>query len=37
VVCEGVETPEERDCVVFLGCDLLQGFLIGKPTRELPG
>jgi DNA-binding NtrC family response regulator/EAL domain-containing protein (putative c-di-GMP-specific phosphodiesterase class I) len=36
VVCEGVETAEERDCVVFLGCDLLQGYLFGKPTRELP-
>jgi DNA-binding NtrC family response regulator/EAL domain-containing protein (putative c-di-GMP-specific phosphodiesterase class I) len=37
VVCEGVETAEERDCAVSLGCDLLQGYLFGKPTRELPG
>jgi len=36
VVCEGVGSLEERDCVVSLGCDLLQGFLFGKPTRELP-
>jgi EAL domain-containing protein (putative c-di-GMP-specific phosphodiesterase class I) len=36
VVCEGVETGEERDCVVALGCDLLQGYLLGKPSRELP-
>jgi EAL domain-containing protein (putative c-di-GMP-specific phosphodiesterase class I)/DNA-binding response OmpR family regulator len=36
VVCEGVETGEERDCVVTLGCDLLQGYLLGKPTRDLP-
>jgi DNA-binding NtrC family response regulator/EAL domain-containing protein (putative c-di-GMP-specific phosphodiesterase class I) len=36
VVCEGVETAEERDCVVSLGCDLLQGYLLGKPSRDLP-
>ncbi len=36
VVGEGVETREERDCLVELGCDLLQGYLIAKPARELP-
>ena len=36
VVGEGVETIEERDMLVSLGCDLLQGYLIGKPRRELP-
>ncbi|MGE0868457.1 MAG: EAL domain-containing protein [Kofleriaceae bacterium] len=36
VVGEGVETPEERDTLVGLGCDLLQGYLIGRPQRELP-
>jgi EAL domain-containing protein (putative c-di-GMP-specific phosphodiesterase class I) len=36
VVGEGVETIEERDTLVGLGCDLLQGYLIGKPKRELP-
>ena len=36
VVGEGVETAEERDCLVALGCDLLQGYLIAKPARELP-
>jgi EAL domain-containing protein (putative c-di-GMP-specific phosphodiesterase class I) len=36
VVGEGVETLEERDVLVTLGCDLLQGYLIGRPKRELP-
>jgi EAL domain-containing protein (putative c-di-GMP-specific phosphodiesterase class I) len=37
VVAEGVETKEERDCLVDLGCDLLQGFLFAKPGRAFPG
>ncbi len=32
VVAEGVETASERDVLVELGCDLLQGFLFGKPA-----
>jgi EAL domain-containing protein (putative c-di-GMP-specific phosphodiesterase class I)/CheY-like chemotaxis protein len=36
VVAEGVETPEERDLLVALGCDLLQGYLLGKPSRPFP-
>jgi len=36
VVGEGVETLEERECLVTLGCDLLQGYLLGRPARELP-
>ena len=36
VVGEGVETVEERDALVALGCDLLQGYLIARPKRELP-
>jgi len=36
VVGEGVETAEERDCLIALGCDLLQGFLIARPSRDLP-
>jgi EAL domain-containing protein (putative c-di-GMP-specific phosphodiesterase class I) len=36
VVGEGVETLEERDTLVNLGCDLLQGYLIGTPDRVLP-
>ncbi|HKY35284.1 MAG TPA: EAL domain-containing protein [Polyangiaceae bacterium] len=36
VVAEGVETQAERDCLVDLGCDLLQGFLFAKPGRAFP-
>lgn len=35
-VAEGVETPAERDTVLDAGIDLLQGYLIAKPGRELP-
>ncbi len=31
VVAEGVETPRQRDILVELGCDELQGFLFAKP------
>lgn len=34
VVGEGVETVAERDMLVDLGCDLLQGYLFGKPRPE---
>lgn len=30
-VAEGVETVEQRDFLVSVGCDLLQGYLFGKP------
>ena len=33
VVAEGIETEGDRDVVVDLGCDLLQGFLLGRPAR----
>jgi EAL domain-containing protein (putative c-di-GMP-specific phosphodiesterase class I) len=33
VVAEGVETEDERSAASFSGCDLLQGFLIGRPSR----
>jgi EAL domain-containing protein (putative c-di-GMP-specific phosphodiesterase class I) len=36
VVAEGIETTAERDCVVALGCDLLQGFLFARPGRPFP-
>jgi EAL domain-containing protein (putative c-di-GMP-specific phosphodiesterase class I) len=36
VVAEGIETAAERDCVVSLGCDLLQGFLFARPGRPFP-
>jgi len=32
VVAEGIETETERATLVELGCDLLQGFLIGLPA-----
>ncbi len=34
VVAEGIETEAERDLVVQLGCDLLQGFRFGMPSSE---
>jgi EAL domain-containing protein (putative c-di-GMP-specific phosphodiesterase class I) len=33
VVAEGIETVEERETVIELGCDLLQGYLLGRPNR----
>ncbi|HEX2730486.1 MAG TPA: EAL domain-containing response regulator [Polyangiaceae bacterium] len=36
VVGEGVETREERDALVGLGCDLLQGYLLAKPGPAFP-
>jgi EAL domain-containing protein (putative c-di-GMP-specific phosphodiesterase class I)/FixJ family two-component response regulator len=36
VVGEGVETPSERDCLVDLGCDLLQGYLLARPGEAFP-
>jgi EAL domain-containing protein (putative c-di-GMP-specific phosphodiesterase class I) len=32
VVGEGVETRQERDALLELGCDLLQGYLFGRPS-----
>lgn len=34
VVAEGVETVEERDMAITLGCDCLQGYLLGRPAPE---
>jgi EAL domain-containing protein (putative c-di-GMP-specific phosphodiesterase class I) len=36
VVAEGVETPAERDMLIELDCDLLQGFLFARPGRPFP-
>jgi EAL domain-containing protein (putative c-di-GMP-specific phosphodiesterase class I) len=36
VVAEGIETRAERKALAGLGCDLLQGFLLGRPGG-LPG
>jgi EAL domain-containing protein (putative c-di-GMP-specific phosphodiesterase class I) len=35
-VAEGIENRSERDAVVDLGCDLLQGFLFAKPGKPFP-
>lgn len=32
VVAEGVETDGQRDTLELLGCDCLQGFLLGRPV-----
>ena len=34
VVTEGIETAAERDAIVDAGCDLLQGYLFARPSRE---
>jgi len=34
VVAEGVETQAQRDCLTSCGCDLLQGFLVGRPMEK---
>ncbi len=36
VVAEGVELAAERDVVVELGCDLVQGYLFAHPGRGFP-
>jgi diguanylate cyclase (GGDEF)-like protein len=35
VVAEGVETSEQRDALIELGCDELQGFFLGRPMPAL--
>lgn len=40
VIVEGVETEAERETLVACGCDLMQGFLFGRPKRhpqQVPG
>lgn len=36
VIGEGVETVAERDTLVSLGCDLLQGYLLARPGEPFP-
>ncbi len=33
-VAEGVETPEQLTAVTALGCDVAQGFFLGRPTAQ---
>jgi EAL domain-containing protein (putative c-di-GMP-specific phosphodiesterase class I) len=33
VICEGIETLEERDTLLELHCDLFQGYLFARPER----
>jgi EAL domain-containing protein (putative c-di-GMP-specific phosphodiesterase class I) len=35
VVAEGIETRPELACIIDLGCDYLQGYLLGKPGPAL--
>lgn len=35
LIAEGVETQEERDALLGLGCDLLQGYLFARPAKTL--
>jgi len=34
VICEGIETEGQRNAIRSTGCDVLQGYLIGKPMAE---
>jgi EAL domain-containing protein (putative c-di-GMP-specific phosphodiesterase class I) len=36
VVAEGIEIVEERDTLIALGCDQLQGYLFAKPGKPFP-
>jgi EAL domain-containing protein (putative c-di-GMP-specific phosphodiesterase class I) len=36
VVAEGVETAAERDTLVAMGCDVLQGYLFARPSQPPP-
>ncbi len=36
IIAEGVESRGERDVLVALGCDLLQGYFFAKPGKAFP-
>jgi len=36
VIAEGIETVEERECLLGLGSELLQGYLLARPGRPFP-
>ena len=33
VVCEGIGTEADRSAAVQAGCDMLQGYFLGKPQE----
>lgn len=35
-LCEGVETIDELRALVAVGCDLVQGYFLARPHRDLP-
>jgi EAL domain-containing protein (putative c-di-GMP-specific phosphodiesterase class I) len=35
VVAEGVETPQQLQCLQEMQCDLVQGFLLGRPACDV--
>ena len=37
IIAEGVEVIEEKQALVDLHCDLLQGYLLGRPSKGTPG
>lgn len=34
VICEGIETEEQLEYLSRIGCDIGQGFLIGRPMES---
>ncbi|HET9932133.1 MAG TPA: EAL domain-containing protein [Polyangiaceae bacterium] len=36
VAAEGIESREERDTMIALGCDLLQGYFFARPAPSFP-
>jgi EAL domain-containing protein (putative c-di-GMP-specific phosphodiesterase class I) len=36
VTAEGIESPDERDALLRLGCDVMQGYLFAKPGEAFP-
>ncbi len=35
VIAEGIETEEQKQLLLEIGCDYGQGFYLGKPTTAL--
>ena len=36
VIAEGIETREERDELLRLGCEYMQGYLFARPALPFP-